>query len=201
MLQETTDVYDYDNEYKSQDGSFSNLEELLLFNKEMEEKKRNYITKNYVLYKLVSLLIIYIIYLPFAIADIYYALNDRHCIDQNIKNIPINLFDCLMSSGTYTIVMILIITIMLCVIDFDTIQYDKKTNNIIHIYIVINKLFIISIHLVSAILFWLTTDTKLCNNEVFIYLYISLIIKVICNTIICVDNSMLCMEIITTKST
>jgi hypothetical protein len=50
MLQETTDVYDYDNEYKSQDGSFSSLEELLLFNKEMEEKnKRNYISKHYVL--------------------------------------------------------------------------------------------------------------------------------------------------------
>jgi hypothetical protein len=89
---------------------------------------------------------------------------------------------------------------MLYVIDFDTIQYDKKTNNIIHTYIVINKLFIISIHLVSAILFRLTTDTKLCNDEVYVYLYISLLIKIVCNTIICVYNSMVCMEIITTNS-
>lgn len=115
-------------------------------------------------------------YLPIIIGNMYYALTDKSCATLNHTMIILNLYD-------YLIVDSVTLFITLFAIIFSII-HEFKDNTFIKyiydIYLICYKVFSFIWLIIGALIFWMIIDNHLCDNHLYYYLYITLIIKIIC---------------------
>jgi len=133
---------------------------------------------------LISILIF--INFPIIFCDLYYAVNDNTCINQKMDKLAVNMYDYLIVSGIYSVI-ITIILILFILFFIDKMKNNEITtlNYIFMLFLYINGLFNISWNIIGSIIFWKYMDNNKCSNEVFNYLFASLIIKLVfCSTIL-----------------
>jgi len=179
MLQESLSAQnEYDIENSLNNNSNSNNQQKLLL-------QNNKINTN--LNSIAKLFFIYILSSPIALADVSFANYDTQCVTQNISQMTINMYDYLIISGGYTFIMIIILAGILLFIDYDKIKNDKFVELVIDYYNKLNLIFLLSFNISAAVMFWLYMNTDICNNEMYNYLFVSLIIKLVCCLLYCVN--------------
>ena len=136
--------------------------------------------------KLIFVSILIFVNFPIIFCDLYYAVNDNTCINQKIDKLAVNMYDYLIVSGIYSII-ITIILILFILFFIDKMKNNEITalNYIFMLFLYINGLFNIIWNIIGSIIFWSYMDNNQCSNEVFNYLFASLIIKLVfCSTIL-----------------
>jgi hypothetical protein len=179
MLQESLSAQnEYDIENSLNNNSNSNNQEKLLL-------QNNKINTN--LNSIAKLFFLYILSTPVALTDVYIANNNNQCVTQNISKMTINMYDYLIISGGYTFIMIIILAGILLCIDYDKIKNDKFVELVINYYNKLNLIFLLSFNISAAVMFWLYMNTDICNNQTYNYLFVSLIIKLVCCLLYCIN--------------
>lgn len=117
---------------------------------------------------------ILLINVPLVVLDIYYALKNHNCIYKHNSQI-LNLFIYLLVSGincgVETIVMISLTYL-------DMYKLIKLTTSTVYINLIIRTIIGLSWIIVGSIVFWNTIEYEhKCNNEVYKYVFVQLIIK------------------------
>lgn len=149
-----------------------NLEE----NGENEENNQNY----RMIVKFIICLVIIVVGFPITICDLYYAYNDNSCVNEPADKLSINLFDYLAVCG-WTTFCSLTLSIILIIL--------KKKNQMIEhslIELIINeiilklvKIFLIIWNIFGAVIFWGLIKNSNCSNDVYNYVFVTLIIKLV----------------------
>ena len=143
--------------------------------------------KNYIQsLKIIIVTIVIFINFPIIFCDLYYAVNDNTCVNQKMEKLAVNMYDYLIVSGIYSII-ITIILILFILFFIDKMKNNEITtlNYVFMLFLYINGLFNISWNIIGSIIFWSYMDNNQCSNEVFNYLFASLIIKLVfCSTIL-----------------
>lgn len=130
-----------------------------------------------------------VIYLGFIVCDIYYALNDHSCVNQNVPRINLNLKTFLLVRGFALLGLIFNVMIILCIISNSFIQSYTCIKFFIGIQlsiIVFTCLFLLAWNVIGAIIFWGYMDTSKCSDPIYNYTFVSLVIVFIssgCNTL------------------
>jgi hypothetical protein len=122
--------------------------------------------------KFCAILLIIIIILPMAICDIYYAINDDTCVHNNIPKLNLTLYKYLLVSGIQT----LCILLLSCFLIYYNIQFECF-HIVYNIIGYINTLFTIIWTIIGSVIFWGYLDIDDCSNNVYEYMFTSLIIK------------------------
>lgn len=120
---------------------------------------------------------------PIIFCDLYYAFNDKTCVQNKIENLYINMYDYLIVSGIYSIYIVLF---LLCCILFKNKLYrniNKNNSYLFIIFLAITFFFNISWNIVGVILFKKIINNNTCSKEVFNYLFSSILLKLICYSI------------------
>jgi hypothetical protein len=128
-------------------------------------------------------IIIIIIGFPIIFCDLYYAYNDNSCVKDYPNTLNINMKTYLLVNGYYSIATIICIILWISCISFENI--DKKVYliqlpSMIEMFVI---LFITIWNIIGAVIFWgkLYKEEK-CDKNVSTYLFISLIIKLLSNS-------------------
>ena len=119
------------------------------------------------------LIIITILYIPISILDLYY-LNDSSCVEQNTDSY-FNLYVYLFIDSIYGFALLLFLPIILFIIDLDN-QIEQQ------VFYTISLLRIFTIFIwtiMGTCIFWVLMDNKKCNQNIYYYVYITLIIRYI----------------------
>jgi len=170
MLQESLSAqneYDIEN---SLNNNSNNQDKLLLLDN----------NRNTNLNSIAKLFFLYILSTPIAFTDVYTANNNTQCLAQNIRQMTINMYDYLIISGGYTFIMIIILVGILICLDYEKIKNDKSAELVINYYNKLNLIFLLSFNITGAIMFWGYMNTDICNKQTYNYLFVSLIIKLVC---------------------
>jgi chromate transport protein ChrA len=136
--------------------------------------------------KLIFVSILILVNFPIIFCDLYYAVNDNTCVNQKMDKLAVNMYDYLIVSGIYSVI-ITIILILFILFFIDKMKNNEITtlNYVFMLFLYINGLFNISWNIIGSIIFWKYMDNNQCSNEVFNYLFASLIIKLVfCSTIL-----------------
>lgn len=140
--------------------------------------------------KLIFVSILILVNFPIIFCDLYYAVNDNTCVNQKMEKLVVNMYDYLIVSGIYSVI-ITVTAIIFIVFYIPSIQNTKTItlNYIFMLFLYIIGLFNISWNIIGSLIFWSYMDNNKCSNEVFNYLFASLIIKLIfCSTILLNNN-------------
>ena len=147
--------------------------------------------KNYIQsLKIIIVTIVIFINFPIIFCDLYYAVNDNTCINQKMEKLAVNMYDYLIVSGIYSVI-ITVISILFILFFIDKMKNNQITilNYVFMLFLYINGLFNISWNIIGSLIFWSYMDNNQCSNEVFNYLFASLIIKLVfCSTILLNNN-------------
>ena len=171
MLQESLSAQnEYDIENSLNNNNSNNQDQLLLLHN----------NRNTNLNSIAKLFFLYILSTPIAFTDVYTANNNNQCVTQNITQMTINMYDYLIISGGYTFIMIIILVGILICLDYDKIKNDKSVELVINYYNKLNLIFLLSFNITGAIMFWVYMNTDICNKQTYNYLFVSLIIKLVC---------------------
>jgi uncharacterized membrane protein len=114
--------------------------------------------------------------LPLVFCDLYYAYNDNSCVDSHVDRISVNLKDYLIVSGLLTgcLLFIIILGILLF-------NENSKTKITLFYFALIlyifSSIFNTIWNIIGGIIFWGYMDNSLCSNNIFNYVFASLIIK------------------------
>jgi hypothetical protein len=119
--------------------------------------------------KTVIFIIIFMLIMPFIVGDLYYAYTDNSCVNLEIKNFDITLKNYLEVDGIFCAIGLFIALF----IAFN----NNNNNNLLNIIIKTATLFGIAWTIVGAIIFWKLIDNSKCNNGIYTYVFIQLIIK------------------------
>lgn len=145
--------------------------------------------KNIIFFKIVVSIIFTLLNFPIIFCDFYYAIKDNSCVNQKMDKLAVNMYDYLIVSGISSVIITFIS--ILFIFYFDKIK-DKKfvLFNILFILILyIIGLFTIGWNIIGSLIFWHYMDNNKCSNEVFNYLFASLIIKLVfCSSILFKSN-------------
>ena len=148
--------------------------------------------KNYIQpLKTILISILIVINFPIIFCDLYYAINDNTCINQKMEKLAVNMYDYLIVSGIYSLI-ITVISILFILFFIHKIKNNDITilNYIFMLFLYISGLFNIIWNIIGSIIFWSYMDNNQCSNEVFNYLFASLIIKLVfCSTILLNNNN------------
>jgi len=137
--------------------------------------------KNIIFFKIVVSIIFILINFPIIFCDLYYAINDNTCVNQKMEKLAVNMYYYLIFSGIYSVIITFIS--LLFIFYFEKIKTTKCVLfNILFLYI--SGLFNISWNIIGSLIFWHYMDNNKCSNEVFNYLFASLIIKLVFSSII-----------------
>jgi hypothetical protein len=169
MLEESISA---ENEYELEAAINTNNQKQLL----NKTKKNN-------LDSIVKLFILYVLSIPIAFADISFANSNTQCVKQDIAHFCINMYDYLLISGLYTFIMIVILVGIIVSVDYAKIKKDKFVELLINYYNRLNLLFLLFINIIASVMFWSFFDINMCDNQIYIYLFTSLIIKLVGNFI------------------
>ena len=141
--------------------------------------------------KLIFVSILIFINFPLIFCDIYYAVNDNTCINQKIDKLSVNMYDYLIVSGLYSLI-ISIISIIFIVFFIDKMKNTKTATlnySFFMLFLYITGLFNIIWNIIGSIIFWNYMDNNLCSNQVSNYLFTSLIIKLIFSSTILLNKN------------
>ena len=140
--------------------------------------------------KLIFVSILIFINFPLIFCDLYYAVNDNTCINQKIDKLSVNMYDYLIVSGIYSII-ITVISILFILFFIDKMKNNEINilNYIFMLFLYITGLFNVIWNIIGSIIFWNYMDNNKCSNEVFNYLFASLIIKLIFSSTILFNNN------------
>jgi len=126
--------------------------------------------------------LVYAVTLPIIFFDFYFALNDRSCIHQKSTSngMRLDMYAYLLVSATYsaTILMILSVSI-LCATELRTEEQINCINFVGGFILLFNGIFTTSWTVIGAVIFWHFIDNSQCTTNVYNYLYISILIKLI----------------------
>jgi hypothetical protein len=111
--------------------------------------------------------------IPFIVTDLYFAFNDKSCVDYPENNMDIHLRDYLIVSGYSGLFGI--IGAIICLYYESIISKPKLVPILKRIYILFNLIWTI----IGSIVFWGIMDTMSCNNSIYTYVTALLIMKFI----------------------
>jgi hypothetical protein len=130
-----------------------------------------------------------VIYLGFIVCDIYYALNDNSCVNQDASRINLNLKTFLLVRGFALLGLIFNVMMILCIISNSLIQSYTCVKFFIGIQLgifILTCLFLFAWNIIGAVIFWAYMDTSKCSDPVYNYIFVSLVIVFVssgCNTL------------------
>lgn len=113
--------------------------------------------KNYIQpLKTILISILIVINFPIIFCDLYYAINDNTCINQKMEKLAVNMYDYLIVSGIYSLI-ITVISILFILFFIDKMKNLKLSSGksiikswpINHIIFIINNSNIIYIHCIN----------------------------------------------------
>ena len=120
---------------------------------------------------------------PIVICDLFYGYNKNSCVEDYPHNLNINMKIYLVV-GAYTSILImgLVISCISCVSNKDGTSIHMWLVTIPKLIITYGSLFLLAWNIIGAALFWgLIYNKNLCDNNTSTYLFITLIIKLVCN--------------------
>lgn len=124
--------------------------------------------------KITFILFLIIITLPIVFCDLYYAYTDDSCVSSNVDKININLQDYLKVSGFLTGSYIVFLIFLIFFIKEQSSGLFWGLSIVIVALIV---LFNLAWNIIGGVIFWNYMDNSLCSNDVYNYIFASLIIK------------------------
>lgn len=145
--------------------------------------------KNIIFFKIVVSIIFTLLNFPIIFCDFYYAINDNSCVNQKMDKLAVNMYDYLIVSGISSVIITFIS--ILFIFYFEKIKTTKFIlfNILFILFLYIIGLFTIGWNIIGSLIFWNYMDNNKCSNEVFNYLFASLIIKLIfCSSILFKSN-------------
>jgi hypothetical protein len=114
--------------------------------------------------------------------------NDNTCINQKIDKLFVNMYDYLIVSGIYSVI-ITVISILFILFFIDNMKNNEVTKLNFFLFLFSISLFNVIWNIIGSLIFWHYMDNSKCSYEVFNYLFVSLIIKLIfCSTILLNNN-------------
>jgi hypothetical protein len=120
---------------------------------------------------------------PIVICDLFYGYTRNSCVEDYPNNLNINM-KIYLAVGAYT--SMLIMAVVICSIS----QVSNRNRSSVHLYLVTipkliityGSLFLLAWNIIGAVLFWgLLYNRNLCDSNTSTYLFITLIIKLVCN--------------------
>lgn len=133
---------------------------------------------NKVIFKIMVLVIYYIITVPFIVCDLYYTFTDKSCIEDPAGHLFINIKTYLQVDGFLNLTLVLIFTFIIMFVNngIDFITKEKIISILIKpLMYIFNAAWTIT----GAIMFWGLIDNMECNKGVYNYMYANLIIKLV----------------------
>lgn len=130
--------------------------------------------------KSITIFIINILVMPIGITEIYYAFTDVSCVHTKTNILDIELYTYLIVDGFYG----LIVTFLVSLYIYSCLNIEKIDLHSIN-YKIINfisntlALFNLSWTIVGAILFWNKKNNYKCNSNIYCFVFIALVIKLI----------------------
>jgi hypothetical protein len=139
------------------------------------EEQENYI-RNLHWIKFYTIICYICIFSPFIFCDYYYSQNNNNCLNKTIRASALNMRDYLITSGTYSAFLLLVLIISVIIINF-----NKKINNMqMYITRILEKIGILSALtwvICGAIIYYMLTNINNCSIDINIYIFASLMIK------------------------
>ena len=132
--------------------------------------------------KTITLLIINIIVIPICITEIYYAFTDDSCVHTKNNNldIGIELYTYLIVDGFYGLIVTFLVSLYIySCLNLETRDLHSINNKIINFISNTLALFNLSWTIVGAILFWNITSNYKCKSNIYCFVFIELVIKLI----------------------
>jgi hypothetical protein len=129
--------------------------------------------------KRVTVILFILVYIPVIICNLYFANTNNSCITLTNKSFNLSLYDYLYVDAGSSIALLSFITIDV-LYDKDEIYLIKK---IYDTFIICYKIFTFIWLVIGGCIFWVLIDNKLCDHNVYYYMYIVLIIKIIIQVI------------------
>ena len=139
------------------------------------EEQENYI-KNLHWIKFYTIICYICIFSPFIFCDYYYSQNNNSCLNQTIHASALNMRDYLITSGTYSAFLLLVLIIVFSFIDFNK-KINKSHTYIIGLLEKIGILFALIWVICGAIIYYMFTNINFCSIDVNIYIFASLMLK------------------------
>ena len=129
--------------------------------------------------KICAVLLIIILFVPIIFCDIYFGLTDNSCINEIATGLNFTMKIYLLVSGFIGLVTIIFTICLICLI-----SDNEKILPFTKIFEVINLSFQIIWNLLGSATFWGTLYKEgNCDLTTSTYIYVSLIIKLVCNLI------------------
>lgn len=113
---------------------------------------------------------------PIAFCDIYFALHDHTCLDQSIDKTTITMKTFLLVSGIYTYTLVGVLCLVISTVNLTT---SNDYTCILVLLGRLNQMFITLWTIVGAVLFWSQMNAATCSSQVYIYLFTTLVIKIV----------------------
>ena len=98
------------------------------------------------------------------------------------------MYDYLIVSGIYSVI-ITVISILFILFFIDKMKNNEVTTLNFFLFLFIISLFNLIWNIIGSLIFWNYMDNSKCSNEVFNYLFVSLIIKLIFSSTILLNNN------------
>ena len=152
------------------------------------EKNQNDKTNIINCLKLIFVSILILVNFPIIFCDLYYAVNDKTCVNQKMEKLAVNMYDYLIVSGLYSLI-ITVISILFILFFIDKMKNNEVTTINFFLFLFIISLFNVIWNIIGSLIFWNYMDNSKCSNEVFNYLFASLIIKLIFSSTILFNNN------------
>jgi hypothetical protein len=116
--------------------------------------------------------------MPCVICDLFFALTDKSCVNENVGNI--NLKQYLLGTGIFTLLFVISNIICIFMIINKNIENEQLSISILYIVNIIGTLFTIIWNIIGAIIFWGSIyKENICSKDVSIYLFVVLIIRLL----------------------
>lgn len=124
----------------------------------------------------------YAVTFPIIFFDFYFALSDHSCVHQKTTSngMRIDMYVYLLVSATYSATILMVLSVgILCATELRREEQMDCINYIGGFIILFNGICTTAWTIVGAVIFWHFIDSSQCNTNVYNYLYISLLIKLI----------------------
>lgn len=120
---------------------------------------------------------------PIVICDLFYGYNKNSCVEDYPHNLNINMkIYLVVVAYTSILIMGLVICCISCVSNRDGASTHLWLVTVPKLIITYGSLFLLAWNIIGAVLFWgLLYNKNLCDNNTSTYLFITLIIKLVCN--------------------
>ncbi len=185
-MEETKDGYNQDGIIIPHDSTESNLGQInnsinptnvIILdienqNRDQESARKIYELTQFKVTAGIILAVMIIMYTSFIVCDIYFALNDDSCVNQDVSRLSFNLKTFLLVRGFILLGLIFDVILTLCFTTHSMI--GLCTCGQISIFVLI-CIFSLAWNIIGAVLFWSYMDTSQCANPVYNYTYASLV--------------------------